>query len=236
MWELATDDGPRVAHRSPSFLPWHRKFLVDFEVALQEIDPTVSLPYWDWSIDRTPTASLWSDDFMGGDGEPIEHNRVMTGPFAYATGNWVIKETVDDRPYLRRIFNGGLGRDFKPRFVLPTLEDIQATMKEAVYDVYPWNTLPRNGFRRLLESLHNTVHVWVGANMGAVTSPNDPVFFLHHCFIDKLWADWQQANPEQGYLPLVKTANEVGIDDPMRPWDDATPRKFLDYKRFYTYA
>ncbi len=26
-------------------------------------------------------------------------------------------------------------------------------------------------------------------------SPHDPVFFLHHCFIDMLWAQWQSAIP-----------------------------------------
>ncbi|MNY35622.1 O-aminophenol oxidase [compost metagenome] len=24
-----------------------------------------------------------------------------------------------------------------------------------------------------------------------MTSPDDPVFFVHHCFIDKVWAQWQ---------------------------------------------
>ncbi|HEX5847186.1 MAG TPA: tyrosinase family protein, partial [Rhodoplanes sp.] len=28
--------------------------------------------------------------------------------------------------------------------------------------------------------------------MAPMTSPNDPVFFLHHCFVDKAWADWQE--------------------------------------------
>lgn len=39
--------------------------------------------------------------------------------------------------------------------------------------------------------LHNRVHLYIGGNMAPMTSPNDPVFFLHHCFIDKVWADWQ---------------------------------------------
>jgi tyrosinase len=54
-----TDNGERVGHRSPSFLPWHRRFLLDFERALQSVDTSVALPYWDWSTDRTPRAALW---------------------------------------------------------------------------------------------------------------------------------------------------------------------------------
>ncbi|SOR76974.1 Tyrosinase [Streptomyces chartreusis NRRL 3882] len=53
-----TDDGERTGHRSPSFLPWHRRFLLEFERALQSVDPSVALPYWDWSVDRSPRASL----------------------------------------------------------------------------------------------------------------------------------------------------------------------------------
>lgn len=26
-------------------------------------------------------------------------------------------------------------------------------------------------------------------------SPRDPIFYLHHTYIDKLWTDWEQANP-----------------------------------------
>ena len=36
-----------------------------------------------------------------------------------------------------------------------------------------------------------------------MTSPNDPVFFLHHCFVDKLWADWQAMNPAETYQPMA---------------------------------
>lgn len=28
------------------------------------------------------------------------------------------------------------------------------------------------------------------------TSPGDPVFFLHHNYIDRLWWQWQAANPD----------------------------------------
>ena len=50
-------------------------------------------------------------------------------------------------------------------------------------------------------AMHNRVHVWVGGGMAPGSSPNDPVFFLNHCFVDKIWHDWQQAAPDHLYAP-----------------------------------
>jgi Common central domain of tyrosinase len=49
--------------------------------------------------------------------------------------------------------------------------------------------------------LHNRVHVFVGGDMAPASSPNDPVFFLNHCNVDRLWAAWQNKNPNAPYLP-----------------------------------
>lgn len=97
------------AHGGPAFLPWHREYLRRFERALQEIDPNVSLPYWDWTVDRTPTASLWGPDFMGGNGTGADQ-RVMDGPFAFATREFTlnVRDPGDTTPFLTRAF-GAMG-------------------------------------------------------------------------------------------------------------------------------
>lgn len=42
--------------------------------------------------------------------------------------------------------------------------------------------------------------------MGDATSPNDPVFFLHHCYIDLLWEKWRKQHPTSApYLPASDT-------------------------------
>lgn len=43
---------------------------------------------------------------------------------------------------------------------------------------------------------HNGVHVALGGTMGTFKSPMDPVFWMHHCNVDRLWAIWQEANPQ----------------------------------------
>ncbi|MEC4015427.1 tyrosinase MelC2 [Streptomyces sp. H27-D2] len=227
-----TDTSERVGHRSPSFLPWHRRFLLEFEQALQSVNADVTLPYWDWTVDRTAGSSIWGADFLGGNGRSSD-GQVTTGPFAASAGKWAVSVRVDSRSYLRRALGAG-GRP------LPTRAEVDSVLAMPVYDMAPWNSLS-DGFRNHLEgwrgvNLHNRIHVWVGGQMTTGVSPNDPVFWLHHCFIDKLWADWQRLHPTSTYLPASGTPDVVYLRETMKPWNDTTPADMLDHTSRYTYA
>lgn len=51
-----------------------------------------------------------------------------------------------------------------------------------------------NPFEVLFEDQpHNPVHNIIGANMATMQSPTDPIFWLHHANVDRLWSAWQQA-------------------------------------------
>lgn len=51
-----------------------------------------------------------------------------------------------------------------------------------------------NAFETSIESKpHNPVHNLIGGEMANMTSPRDPIFFLHHANIDRLWNAWVQA-------------------------------------------
>jgi tyrosinase len=230
-WHIDSMSGGNMwAHRRPAFLPWHRQYLLDFENDLRAIDPTVTLPYWDWTVDDSPSSSIWNDDFMGGDGRPLD-GRVMTGPFAYDAGNWTL---VVDGPALRRRFGVSIA-------TLPPLAEVNAALAQTLYDASPWSMSSTSGFRNFVEGwapspgprTHNRGHVWVGGSMLPESSPNDPVFFLHHCFIDKLWADWQAAHPGAGYLPVSGGPAGHNLGDAMEPWaglgSTVTPAAMLDH-------
>lgn len=67
------------------------------------------------------------------------------------------------------------------------------------------------------------------------TSPNDPVFFLHHSNVDRLWAEWQDAHGvdsfepdscDQGLLEFGCRAN--ARMDRMHPPFEATPADVAD--------
>ena len=69
-----------------------------------------------------------------------------------------------------------------------------------------------NAFAAALEGIHNSGHVWVGGSMQSITTaPADPVFWMHHAEIDRIWAVWQAANPGQ-HPPLA------GAAAVMDPW------------------
>ena len=55
-------------------------------------------------------------------------------------------------------------------------------------------------FQKTLEGhIHGGVHNAVGGDMAGSASPSDPLFFLHHANMDRLWSVWQTAHP--GLVP-----------------------------------
>jgi Common central domain of tyrosinase len=241
-----------VAHRGPAFLPWHRQELRDFELALQAALPGagVTLPYWDWAADAARpdprTSPLWTDAYLGGDGDQGNNNLVPDGPFK----NWtalifnVVTNTLVPRsfPGLQR----RLGRDPQGLPTLPTRAHVDSATDpnvENVYDSPPWHGGSDPSFRNRLEGwllrpgvdppgagLHNRVHTWVGGDMLPGTSPNDPVFFLHHCNVDRIWAEWQRANPGLGYVPVNNGPPGHNLNDPMQFLSNPTsPAATLDH-------
>ncbi|WP_030683975.1 tyrosinase family protein [Streptomyces sp. NRRL B-1347] len=238
----------RVAHMTPTFLPWHRRFLLDFERALQRVDEAVTVPYWDWTHDRTPAASLWGEDFLGGNGREGDR-QVLTGPFARRNGHWRIKESVTDGDFLTRAF----GNPSNP-IDLPTPADVEWAMKDSRYDVPPWDSRADGGFRNKLEGWtsgvgtarwrnHNRVHRWVGGHMLGGGSVNDPVFWLNHAFVDLLWSRWEREHRRGArFLPERPPGlgepghgRVVARNEPMPPWR-TTPGDLLDHERIYRYV
>ena len=104
---------PKLAshiHNKAQFLPWHRLFLIKFEKILQQVDPRVTLPYWDWSLShlspwRSSTLDIWTSLpwGLGGNGDDVTHC-VTTGPFAQ--DKWKSQSTDGKKFCLKRNFHG----------------------------------------------------------------------------------------------------------------------------------
>src|SRR3954467_7664429 len=56
-------------HGGPAFISWHRVIVNRLEELLREVDPGLSLHYWDWTTDPRSTnggrAALFTPEFMG---------------------------------------------------------------------------------------------------------------------------------------------------------------------------
>lgn len=166
----------REAHGGSYFLPWHRLFVLLLENLLREVDPTVSVPYWNWAIDAEDPAMsvIWQrtgGSTRDGNGQPT---CIPNMPWQNLDTNHGGYHCVR-----RGFVSGGSGSMIQ----LDNWLTIQALMDSNV---------PFSNFATALEATHGRPHVGVGGDMGVLgTAPNDPMFFLHHCFVDYVYARWE---------------------------------------------
>ena len=190
---------PSWGHGGSAFTAWHRVLLIKFEQELQTVKPSVTIPYWDWTVDRTFTSPPWLSDLLGGDGGPSSPSaalsgEVTSGPLRHSAGNWNITNNdamTNDDPFSRAYLARGFTRYVNQNGVqdatqLPTAGQQSTALGRSSYSL----------FRQDLEVvLHNLVHRWVGGQMLLMASPNDPVFWMHHANIDRLWGIWMFGKP-----------------------------------------
>jgi hypothetical protein len=114
---------------------------------------------------------------------------------------------------LNRTFGGG---------GLPAPGDVDTVLGVGTYDPF-WSNLEGG--------IHNPPHNWVGGVMASTASPGDPVFYLHHCWIDMIWAQWQLRNPGAAF---TSSGAGFGAGDAMTPWS-TTPTDVLDHRSINSY-
>nr|WP_306268118.1 tyrosinase family protein [Pararhizobium sp. IMCC3301] len=206
-------------HWRSQFLPWHRYFLRKLELALQEFDGSVMLPYWNWTRSDSDDIDVnaWESIFGGRDN--------IGGKF---DSGW---------SYLRNGDGDGWN--------LPSLSHVVAELSAATFAEYR-KVEGANGSRM---GSHVHAHVWVGGTMSVGDSPRDPLFYLHHCNIDRLWAIWQINNAGKSQYDdttviesdaRAPLAPYVGADEEMpevtTPWQNqpgfsgATPNQMLNHR------
>ncbi len=223
--------GRNAAHVGPVFLPWHRMFLNRLEADLQRvvIDPGFALPYWNWASDSASpmTSGLWNNAVMGPSGTGPD-SIVSVGPFRSTV--WKVRVGYNSSGDVVTNLNRGLVRTLGvEESTLPTPNQVNTVLGITTYDSSPWDGSSSVSFRNHLEgwsgpNLHNRVHVFIGGDMMQTFSPNDPIFFLHHCNVDRIWAFWQISHPST-YAPLTGAASLNGhrFNDTMFPLNSTDP-------------
>lgn len=200
-------------HASWFFLPWHRGYLHAFEtiiadwIADQGGPSDWALPYWNYLNSNDPNSRNIPREFLDSalpDGTPNSLADALRGPATL------------------------LG----PQTWIPVDITLTSQTSEVVYTSEP-GTLgyggPISGFAQQGNAYgatesdpHNLVHVMVGGDnspspQGWMWDPNfaalDPIFWVHHCNVDRLWAAWM--------------TNPVNSQEVTQPWRNGPfPRQF----------
>ncbi|WP_448624136.1 tyrosinase family protein [Geodermatophilus sp. URMC 64] len=215
----------RQAHGAPGFLAWHRAYLLDLERELQRIDPSVALPYWRFD---QPAPNLFTPEFLG--------RSSTLGTATFAPTNLLAQWRTDGAPGITRtpFFNA----QSQAAFVASQGDTLimGGPPPTSIFDTGP--TQP-GGFDEMEGDPHGNAHTsFDGWIQDPATAPRDPLFFLLHCNVDRLWAGWQFLNGRfDGTRPdtyfFRGTAGQPGsalighnLLDSMWPWngDTAPPR------------
>ena len=216
-------------HGGPKFLLWHRELCNRYEALLQQIDPEVALHYWDWTTDprSSPNGSGGTSDlslntFMG------TMNGNVAGVLAPLHNGGVLAGSRDqtglpqDPPQtLLRSMGPGPGTTTTDATILASSNGAMQPQQ--------WRQ-----FRQQVEVVHGGVHVNFGpGNIGDPSGHQafeDPMVFLLHANVDRLYAMWQCQPGEEWRLDVTQVygveAATTGLDglstNTLAPWDGSS--------------
>ena len=156
------------------FFPWHRAYLYFHERVLCKLlgDDTFALPYWDWD-------SEGRQKFPDVYGDPADR----TNPLSDLLRSAMPGSSIPGNVVSPRIMNLTINAP------TPDLFFGSQTLTQGAMERQP----------------HGPVHIWTGDttmqsqsnDMGVlVTAAQDPVFFVHHGNIDRLWTVWISLSPQ----------------------------------------
>lgn len=210
---MHTAESSAQAHGDDGFFPWHRAYILDLERELQQIDPEVALPYWRFN---EPAPNLFNPAFIGG---PPSAGDVVA---RLAASNPLRAWATDGVPGIART----------PQF--NTATDAARVMSTEVAVV--GSTSPYATFRKTVEGdPHGSSHVSFSGLLSSIpTAARDPLFFLLHCNVDRLWAKWQwfKKRFDPARTNVYKHQGQAGAPgsttdghnrhDTMWPWNNIT--------------
>jgi tyrosinase len=192
-------DWKQCQHQSWYFLPWHRGYLGAFEAIVRAAVVSVggpadwALPYWNYTDWTNPNAGNLPPAFSAatlpdGTANPLLVTR-RYGEDGQGTINMTAQD-IDINALTEDQFDDDDGSDGSPGF-----GGVQTTFSHD------------GDTQGMLESQpHNNVHVLVGGtvrggnqnravDLGLMTNPDtaalDPIFWVHHSNIDRLWEVWR---------------------------------------------
>lgn len=218
-------------HGGPAFISWHRVIVNRFEQLLREVDPGLSLHYWNWTTDPRAASpgrvALFTPVFMGN----------ANGDAGHLLNNFESSEDAETGNGHTKVWRNVGGQNANPDGT-PALASDAAILAGTDFQ----------SFRAALEQAHNFVaHNYIG---GTIVQPHysfhDPFVFLLHSNLDRLWARWQTdpAHPDRllpasAYAGLTSAELTALTTERVEPWaggtglepwaSDATKQAVINY-------
>jgi tyrosinase len=195
------DGSPEAALGQQRFLPWHRVYLYQFERQLQRA-----------LRDQVPvTVPYWNWETAQEQSIPGWLEDVLP-TVAIGAGTISVFRSPRTQENLEQILAGTAD---------PSVPSLATVKKATTY----------TDFASGLEGVHNLVHDWVGGTMDSLaTASADPIFWMHHANLDRLWWEWHQGSQGQGLDPQLS-----GVDAIMDPWryDEPQTRDIANFNYSY---
>ena len=199
-------------HGDSHFLPWHRLYLLDLERLLQQINPSVTLPFWKFD-EAAP--NVFNADFMGQMLQIPRDTSLPGGEFDQGGVNTPLATFSVNNPLSKWQIENTQGIPRTARFN-PASEPAKGLSASAGQNPFDFAVLNQNGtlalgggttnpddatfgqmqmfFSSMEGTPHGAAHVSFNGYINFVPiAPQDPLFFLLHCNVDRLWAVWQYA-------------------------------------------
>ncbi|MBV9439619.1 MAG: tyrosinase family protein, partial [Candidatus Eremiobacteraeota bacterium] len=167
-------------HRvQPAFALWHRPYIQQYEQRLQDVVEDAFVPYWDWTTHQAQEQGIpdifTAQTWTNPDTNAQEPNPLLTQPQTLIGRGSTARQPQD------------------PANLVP----LRAMVHDAMFapDYVSFSTD--------LENPHNSLHMWVGGDMGNIAyAAYDPLFWSHHAFVEYVFCQWQDAHPNATRPPL----------------------------------
>jgi len=184
------------AHSIEPFISWHVPYLYEFEQLLNQYNYSsdkdyITLPYFDIT-DQTydylflnePTITILYDN------KHITIDNPLASAYYYSSGvktkitrNGIVQaSTIQDKKRLKTV-----RRQLYNTLHAKTYEEFSSQVVTIGKTYKPYSYVP-------LETPHNSIHDIIGGdggNMSDITiSAFDPIFWLHHCNMDRFFYNW----------------------------------------------
>jgi tyrosinase len=213
-------------HGNWYFLPWHRAFTTMYERIVRQLtnNNDFALPYWDWTANP-----LMPDVFLTPktpDGKP---NPLYNSDAGWQR-TWPSNQPMPAETVGPTVLNAILSATEYEQFATSRPEG-QNSLDAS------WITTGSGTQDQLEGNAHNMVHNNIGGWMPSASSPRDPIFFMHHCNIDRIWALWNVQNPnssDQLWTDMPFTENFYSVDGSF--WSPKVSDLYVPENLGYTYG